>query len=552
MKPAARGLQLIQPEHRAGLVVRVSTDMQARNPEGSLTTQLQRLRDHLAYKRDVAGELWEEVAVYELKAVSGKDSVRSPQFKRLFADIEAGRVNTVMFTALARLCRSVRDFLQLVEFLQAHDANFVSLKEDYDTTTAHGRLIMTIVMALAEFEREQTSERTRDATAARSERGLWNGGQILGFDLHPERKGYLLPNAGEAAIVNVAFDSYLTTGSIVETAAEMNRRGLRTKAYTSRREVLHGGRDFSYTSVQHLLKNPAYIGKKAIDARGQRRLVEAVWPAIVDTDTFDRVQRLLAVNARTNHSQAKQVRHVHILAAGIMECGRCGTAMVGRSGTGRLGKTYFYYACPSADCGFRVVAPEVEEAVVSRLGVLAADPATVDILVAKANAMLRKQKPVVEGRLRSLRRSAAALNAEAKNFARGLARATTESAAVLNANLADLGRRRDQLQSSVLEAERESADIDKASVTPDAIREGLLHFGRAFAHLRPYEQKELIRLVIKRAVIRDRELVLEVYGNAVESFAHAAGGMKTNPARAGFVEPPIWLPGEGSNLEPIG
>lgn len=108
---------------RVGLVLRVSTDRQANNPEGSLVTQAQRLREHLAYRRDTLGEAWEEAAVYELRAVSGKDSLRSPEFRQLFADIEAGRINTVLCTALDRICRSVRDFLHFFEVLNAHDGS---------------------------------------------------------------------------------------------------------------------------------------------------------------------------------------------------------------------------------------------------------------------------------------------------------------------------------------------------------------------------------------------------------------------------------------------
>ena len=162
-RPSLRALRPQEDDRRVGMVVRVSTDLQARNPEGSLTTQLQRLRQQVALKQANSLVGWNETALYELKAVPGKDSVRSPEFERLFADIRSGRVNTVMFTALSRLCRSVRDFLQFVAFLEEHGANFISLKEDYDTTSAHGRLIVTTIMALAQFEREQTAERTRDA-----------------------------------------------------------------------------------------------------------------------------------------------------------------------------------------------------------------------------------------------------------------------------------------------------------------------------------------------------------------------------------------------------
>ncbi|MCH8199827.1 MAG: recombinase family protein, partial [Chloroflexi bacterium] len=281
-------------------MVRVSTDRQASNDEGSLKTQLHRLRQHIEYKREVAGEDWTEAVVYELRAISGKESMRSREFERLFADIRSGRVNTVLCTALDRICRSVKDFLNFFEFLNEHGVEFVCLKQNYDTTTPQGKLFVTIMMALAEFEREQTSERTREATLARAERGLWNGGRLLGYDLDA-RKGYLIPNEAEVAIVNYACDAYLETGSLVKTAEVMNRRGYRTKSYTSRRGVVHPGREFCVTSAQVLLKNPAYIAKKVINknAKGRDglppeesyRLVDAVWPAIVDEEKFQAVQR---------------------------------------------------------------------------------------------------------------------------------------------------------------------------------------------------------------------------------------------------------------------
>jgi len=270
------------PTRRVALVTRVSTDRQASNPEGSLVTQLQRLRQHIEYRTTACDEDWTEVRVYELRGISGKYSVKSAEFAELFTDIETGRVNTVLCVALSRISRSVRDFLAFFDYLNAHGVEFVSLKEDYDTTTAGGKLLVTIMMALAEFEREQTAERTRDAMAARSERGLFNGGQLLGYDLDSERKGYLVPNLEEAAIVNEAFDAYLQCGSIALVAEALNH---------------------PHASVHYLLKNYAYTGRKVIgDRRNGHQLVSAVWPAIVDEEKFQRTQRLMATNGRTNHN----------------------------------------------------------------------------------------------------------------------------------------------------------------------------------------------------------------------------------------------------------
>ena len=112
---------------RCGLVIRVSTDRQAKNPEGSLTNQLQKLHAHIEYKNTVGGEEWSEGGRYVLKAVSGKDSMRSKEFAQLFEDMKTGKVNTVVCTALDRISRSVKDFLNFFEILTKYNVEFLSL-----------------------------------------------------------------------------------------------------------------------------------------------------------------------------------------------------------------------------------------------------------------------------------------------------------------------------------------------------------------------------------------------------------------------------------------
>ncbi len=336
--PAATS-QSVLPIRRVAIVTRVSSERQASNDEGSLKTQLQRLRAHIEYKRN-CGEQWQEVAVYELRAISGKNSLRSADLQLLFGDIESGRVSTILCTALDRISRSVKDFLNFFEFLAAHGAEFVCLKQNYDTTTAHGRLFATMMVLLAQFEREQTSERTRDAVAARAERGLWNGGRLFGYDLDPERKGYLLVNQKEAEIVGFAFETYLARGSIAGTVDALNAAGYRTKAYTSRNNVDHGGSPFYVSLVQTLLQNPAHIGLKEVGkikrlraggVHAAKRLVPALWPPIVDRETFEAVQALMRANGQTRTNQAREVRHAYVLNSGLSS--RCWARSLANAGS---------------------------------------------------------------------------------------------------------------------------------------------------------------------------------------------------------------------------
>ena len=154
------------------------------------------------------------------------------------------------------------------------------------------------MMALAEFERTQTSERNKDTTMARAERGLWNGGHLLGYDLDPAKKGYLIPSEQEKALVQFAFRKYLECGSLIETGRALNANGYRTKGYTSRRNRVRTPQKFSKSSMKQMIVNLAYIGKKEINKKlkykDQEKLPEtdrykvapAVWEPIVDEETF--------------------------------------------------------------------------------------------------------------------------------------------------------------------------------------------------------------------------------------------------------------------------
>ena len=169
-------------------------------------------------------------------------------------------------------------------------------------------------MALAQFEREQTSERTHDAVVARTDRGLWNGGRLFGFDLDPDRKDYLLSNEAEATGMNFMFETYLAVGSIAETVERMNRAGYRAKSFTSRRGKAHTGGEFAFSTVQQMLKNVAYIGKREATGPDGPLLVDAVCPGIVVPNLFGRVQALMASNARTGHSAVKRISHTYVLS----------------------------------------------------------------------------------------------------------------------------------------------------------------------------------------------------------------------------------------------
>lgn len=164
---------------KCGLYIRVSTDLQAMTKEGSLDTQLDMLRKCVDLKDGITDEDWIVAEVYREEGRSGKNTDR-PEYQRMLRDIRQGRIDTVLCTKIDRMSRSILDFLEFHKLLEAFGVTFISLSESWDTSTAMGKFALTITLAAAELEREQTAERTREKMLWRAQVGLRNGGQILG------------------------------------------------------------------------------------------------------------------------------------------------------------------------------------------------------------------------------------------------------------------------------------------------------------------------------------------------------------------------------------
>ena len=410
---------------------------------------------------------------------------------------------------------SVTDFVALIEFLNNHGVEFVSLREQFDTTTPQGRFVQTIPIAMAQMEREITSQRTSEAMADWAERGLWNGGQLLGYDLNPERPGYLIPNAVEALLVNLASDTYLELGSIKETADALNSWGYRTKTYESRRGKQHHGVKFAISSTQYLLKNPAYLGKKEIRQIGElgaeRRLVDAVWPPIVAEEKFQAVQRLIVDNGQSHGSGASSVHHVYSLSR-LVYCKRCGGKMTGESGTGGLGTKYFYYRCANRECRMRVAAREVEEAVLDRLQLLADDPELLERLTTETNRKLRQGRPKLEREKSGIEKDLKEVMTMADKLLSELVSMDQQAGQTfVKDKLNDLAQRQTDLEHGLGKLQQELDNLDREAVDTELVQGALGQVKELFGVLKPYEQRELMNLVLHRAEVNEREITLEVY-----------------------------------------
>ena len=267
--------------------------------------------------------------------------------------------------------------------------------------------------------------------------------------------------------------------------------------------------------------------------------VPAVWPPIVEQAKFDEVQRLLGQNARTHHNGTLSVRHTYVLSAGLLHCGLCAGQMEGRSGTGRLGVTYFYYVCRSEGCGLRVSAEEIEGAVLERLSLLSRDEALLDAITHETNARLQKQAPALRKRQQALERKLNTVTQEAETVLATSANLEGQAGRTfLTDRLNSLAQQRADLEQGLLEVEHALAGLSADCVDTDSVRQALSRFSDVYEHLKPYERKELFHLVLGRAEVHPRKIVLEINGNVPaivagtsERAIHALGHQTGSPTR---------------------
>ena len=325
----------IDSKRKIGFYIRVSTERQAKVIEGSLKNQKQMLLAEVN-KRNLQNKDWGElIEVYVDEGISGKDTNR-PAFQKMLKDIEIGKIDTIMFTELSRLSRSLKDFLHIFEFTQKYSCDLICLKTDIDTTSPYKNLITKILMVFGEFEREMTSQRTSINAYERSKRGLANGGAApLGYYRDKNKKGYLYIDKKEAAIVQDIFKTYIKEKSIQRTA-----EAIKSKYAPSN----PGLKKINKSRIYSILTNKSYIGIREIYKKDKSKYeeVKAVWDGIIDEKLFRQAEKLLKANKERLHW--RNSGKFNYLLSGLMMCGKCGEKLQGKCAYSRINKKHYYYS----------------------------------------------------------------------------------------------------------------------------------------------------------------------------------------------------------------
>src|SRR5436853_1322910 len=309
---------------------------------------------------------------YDDGGFSGGNMER-PALQRLLADIREGRIDIIMVYKVDRLTRSLADCARLVEIFDAEAVSFVSVTQQFNTTSSMGRLTLNVLLSFAQFEREVTGERMRDKIAASKKKGMWMGGNVpLGYDTS-ERT--LVINPAEAETVRRVFALYRELGCVRRVKEEADRLGLRTKCSTAANGTERGGKPFSRGHLYTLLSNPIYTGH--IAHKGE--LHPGQQAALIDDESWSTVRDQLAANTSNHRRRAKAAEPS--LLAGLLVDAR-GERLT-PSHAVKKGRRYRYYVSAAliADAGtdregWRLAAREIEEAVIRILADALTSPAS--------------------------------------------------------------------------------------------------------------------------------------------------------------------------------
>lgn len=426
-------------------------------------------------------------------------NLERPALRRLLEDIDRGALDKVVVYKVDRLSRSLLDFSRMVEVFDKRSVGFVSITQQFDTSTSMGRLVLNVLLSFAQFERELISERTRDKIAAARRRGKWTGGPlILGYRIDHDRRALaIVPE--EATVVRLIFELYWRTRSICSVAQRLNALGHPQKRRVTRAGKTIGGGPWTKSGVHRVLRNPLYAGK--VPQGGE--LYRGEHEAIVGIDLFDRVQKSL--KDRSTGRGPRQPRKPEYILTGVLRCVPCDAAMTSSRGRGSNGKSYRYYRCRKAQnegtfCPNGLIpSGEVEAAVIAKVKEVGHHGEIRDRVLAQLEANdgiwteIRQQRERLTARL-------ADLNAEAKR----LLSAFTDAGAggkLLAARLGEIEAEMDQVRVQLGDVEIRLSGAEGARSNAQRVTALLDSFGGVWEALVPAERRELLHLIVRRVYI---------------------------------------------------
>jgi DNA invertase Pin-like site-specific DNA recombinase len=349
---------------KCAIYTRVSTDSQAEVEFNSCQAQEEKIKSFINSQENLL-----VYKVYSDAGFSGADLER-PALQEMLRDIQENKINLVIVYKIDRLTRSPKDFYSLMEVFEQYKVDFISITERFDTSTPSGRLLRNIMLTFAQFERELTSERTKDKLLERANKGMWNGGSVpFGYKVVDKR---LVPEEKKSQKLKQIFAIFAESGSLAKTY----------KLLKDRQILNDKDLPFSKAHLQSILRNPVYIGKM----RFSGKIYQGTHQPLISEDLFNHVQQF-------RRERFRRLRlYKDYLLAGLVHCAECGSFMTPAHSTKKSLKRYYYYRCTKTfkqdwnACSIRHVnADRLEKFVIDNLKRISLDTHYIDSSIFKLN-----------------------------------------------------------------------------------------------------------------------------------------------------------------------
>ena len=505
------------------IYTRVSTAMQI---DGySLEAQRTRMKAFAEFNNyEIAGE-------YEDAGKSGKSIEGRDEFNRMMEDIKTGKddVSFVLVFKLSRFGRNAADVLSTLQTMQDFGVNLICVEDGIDSSKDAGKLMISVLSAVAEIERENIRVQTMEGRIQKARDGKWNGGfPPYGYKLE---KGLLVINEEEAVAIRTIFEQWNSTDIGANGLAKyLENHGIRKIPRDNGKNPL-----FDAALIRRIIKNPVYCGKiaygrrkteKVHGTRNEYKLVEqddyivvdGLHEGIVSEEVWNQAQVKMTAQAKKYEhvNKAKDIK-THLLS-GLVKCPVCGAGMYGNKSIkhkkdGSLYKNFYYYGCKHRTmtrghkCDYKKQINEeiLDAAVVEVITKLVANPRFASMMQEKINlkvdtvaveqeiAALEKQLKQAYATKRKTLEEIEGLDPDDRHYAR--------CKSDLDDRLYRMYDKIDDLEQSLIEAKAKKQSIEAEKVTGDNIYKILIYFEKLYSCMSEEEKRQLMESLISEIQI---------------------------------------------------
>lgn len=497
------------------IYTRVSTSMQA---DGySLDAQREKLRRYAEYEgMTVADE-------YSDEGFSGKNIQGRLEFQRMLNDIQNGKdgVEYVLVFKLSRFGRNAADVLNSLQLMQDFGVNLICVEDGIDSSKDSGKLMISVLSAVAEIERENIRTQTMAGREQKAREGKWNGGFApYGYRLE---NGQLFIAADEVDVIKAIFDRYIHTNDGINGVAKY----LNDNGYVKKLRQNGTIPGFSANFVKDVLDNPVYMGKiaygrrkteKKLGTRNEMRVVEQLEFPIYDGQheavISEEDWRLAQEKRKSNIYRREKINnpeHAHILS-GILKCPCCGKSLYGNISKthSKDNKTRYYYYCKNTvtptghDCTFRtnIEQTELNRMVADIISAMVKEPRFSEAIKEKIGTAVDTAE--MEKRLEALQTKLRKTFGVKSRLERQMDELDIDDS-YYDKKLLDLQRRYDEqygkieeIEIQILNVQEQINSIRQEKISGDSIYQLLLVFDKVYNSATEVEQKEFMKAFIEK------------------------------------------------------